>query len=58
MHFAAEMVSHQISMAPNNEFMKHKYRSPVATSGDTGGAVASAFDQCPEFKVVVLFPEG
>ena len=30
----------------------------VATSGDTGGAVASAFDQCPEFKVVVLFPEG
>ncbi|MEO0575281.1 MAG: threonine synthase [Pseudomonadota bacterium] len=30
----------------------------VATSGDTGGAVASAFDQRPGVRVVVLFPKG
>jgi len=30
----------------------------VATSGDTGGAVAAAFDQRPGIQVVVLFPDG
>lgn len=30
----------------------------VATSGDTGGAVAAAFHQRPGIRVVVLFPEG
>jgi threonine synthase len=30
----------------------------VATSGDTGGAVAAAFDERPGIRVVVLFPEG
>lgn len=30
----------------------------VATSGDTGGAVASAFHRRPGLNVVVLFPEG
>jgi len=30
----------------------------VATSGDTGGAVAAAFHRLPGFRVVVLFPEG
>lgn len=30
----------------------------VATSGDTGGAVASAFFKRPGFDVVILFPEG
>jgi threonine synthase len=30
----------------------------VATSGDTGGAVAAAFDARPGMRVVVLFPEG
>jgi threonine synthase len=30
----------------------------VATSGDTGGAVAAAFDSRPGMRVVVLFPEG
>ena len=30
----------------------------VATSGDTGGAVASAFHGRPGFRVVVLFPSG
>lgn len=30
----------------------------VATSGDTGGAVAAAFNGRPKTRVVVLFPEG
>jgi threonine synthase len=30
----------------------------VATSGDTGGAVAAAFDRRPGMRVVVLFPVG
>ncbi len=30
----------------------------VATSGDTGGAVAAAFDKRPGMNVVVLFPAG
>ncbi|MBS0364786.1 MAG: threonine synthase [Proteobacteria bacterium] len=30
----------------------------VATSGDTGGAVAAAFHRRPGFRVVVLFPRG
>ncbi len=30
----------------------------VATSGDTGSAVASAFHHRPGFKVVILYPQG
>jgi threonine synthase len=30
----------------------------VATSGDTGGAVAAAFHQRPGFRVVILYPRG
>jgi threonine synthase len=30
----------------------------VATSGDTGGAVAAAFAGRPEFEVVILYPKG
>lgn len=30
----------------------------VATSGDTGGAVAAAFNERPGIRVVVLFPHG
>jgi threonine synthase len=30
----------------------------VATSGDTGGAVAAAFHDRPGFEVVILFPDG
>jgi len=30
----------------------------VATSGDTGGAVAAAFDQRPGMRVVILYPKG
>ena len=37
---------------------KHPLTILVATSGDTGGAVAAAFDQRPGMRVVVLFPTG
>lgn len=30
----------------------------VATSGDTGGAVAAAFDERPGMRVVIAFPDG
>ena len=30
----------------------------VATSGDTGGAVASAFHQVPGTRVIILYPQG
>jgi threonine synthase len=30
----------------------------VATSGDTGGAVASAFHQVPRTRVIILYPQG
>jgi threonine synthase len=30
----------------------------VATSGDTGGAVAAAFHNLPGFEVAILYPEG
>jgi threonine synthase len=30
----------------------------VATSGDTGGAVASAFHKVPGTRVIILYPEG
>lgn len=37
---------------------KKKLTILVATSGDTGGAVAAAFHRRPEFNVVVLYPKG
>ncbi len=30
----------------------------VATSGDTGAAVAAAFHRQPDFRVVILYPDG
>ncbi len=30
----------------------------VATSGDTGAAVAAAFHRCPDVRVVILYPDG
>ena len=38
--------------------LEQKITILVATSGDTGGAVASAFYKTPNTKVVVLFPRG
>lgn len=36
----------------------HSTTIMVATSGDTGSAVASAFHQKPNIEVIVLFPKG
>src|SRR5690606_21666790 len=30
----------------------------VATSGDTGGAVAAGFFQAPDIEVIILYPSG
>jgi threonine synthase len=40
------------------ESEKQKLTIVVATSGDTGGAVASAFHRRPGVQVVILFPKG
>ena len=37
---------------------EHPLTILVATSGDTGGAVAAAFDKRPGVRVVVLYPDG
>ena len=37
---------------------EHPLTILVATSGDTGGAVAAAFNERPGMRVVVLFPNG
>ena len=36
----------------------HEHTVLVATSGDTGGAVAAAFYNKPGFRVVILYPDG
>jgi threonine synthase len=41
-----------------NEGQQHPLTILVATSGDTGGAVASAFDGKPNVQVIILYPEG
>jgi len=41
-----------------NNFSGQKRTVLVATSGDTGGAVAGAFFGKPNIKVIVLFPKG
>jgi len=55
--FLASTMSRIIQARPDAET-----RAPatvvVATSGDTGGAVAAAFHRQPGTRVVVLFPEG
>ena len=50
--FMAELISY---------FLKDEDRETtilVATSGDTGGAVASGFHDVPGIKVVILYPSG
>jgi threonine synthase len=50
--FMAQLMSH---------FNQNKYKDLiilVATSGDTGGAVASGFYKVPGIKVVILYPSG
>lgn len=50
----ARFMAAALSRMPSNEMRTVL----VATSGDTGGAVAGAFHGRPGFEVVVLFPAG
>lgn len=56
--FGARFLASSMSTILKRANRSNVYTILVATSGDTGGAVASAFYQRPEFRVVVLFPEG
>ncbi|MEO5968612.1 MAG: threonine synthase, partial [Bdellovibrionia bacterium] len=52
--FGARFLSECITRIPN----LHPGLVLVATSGDTGGAVAAAFFQKPEIQVVILYPKN
>ena len=52
--FGARFLAECLSVVPCNRPLTMM----VATSGDTGSAVAAAFHQKPNIKVIVLFPEG
>jgi threonine synthase len=52
--FGAQFLASFLSLIPAN----NTRTVLVATSGDTGGAVASAFFGRPGFDVVILYPEG
>jgi len=56
--FGARFLASSMSTILKKGNRSDLYTILVATSGDTGGAVASAFYQRPEFRVAVLFPEG
>lgn len=53
--FAARMLARMMEYFAKEE--KRKITVLVATSGDTGGAVANAFYNLENIRVVVLFPE-
>ena len=50
-YLAASLAGLRASDAPTTTIL-------VATSGDTGAAVASAFHRRPGFEVVILYPDG
>jgi threonine synthase len=55
--FLAACVS-RLNRVPAGDRAKPVLTILVATSGDTGGAVAAAFDGRPGVRVVVLYPDG
>jgi threonine synthase len=54
--FGARFMAHLMSYFNRGE--KQDLNILVATSGDTGGAVASGFYNIPGIKVVILYPSG
>jgi threonine synthase len=54
--FGARFLAASMARIPRAD--KRPLRILVATSGDTGGAVAAAFHRRPGIEVVVLFPKG
>jgi threonine synthase len=51
-------LSQQFHQQFHQQFSLQKQTVLVATSGDTGSAVAAAFDKKPHIKVIVLYPKG
>ena len=47
-----------VAIIDKGEFAQPPVTVIVATSGDTGGAVAAAFHRKPGTRVIVLFPDG
>ncbi|MDH3978293.1 MAG: threonine synthase, partial [Gammaproteobacteria bacterium] len=52
------LASTMVAIIDKGEFAKPPVTVMVATSGDTGGAVAAAYHRKPGTKVIVLFPDG
>ncbi len=55
--FGARFLSESLSVISQRSTLKHR-SILVATSGDTGGAVAAAFWRKRNFRVILLYPEG
>ena len=56
--FGARFLAECLSREVNEQGRQRERVVLVATSGDTGGAVASAFFKRPQFKVCILYPKG
>jgi len=52
------LASTMVSIIAKGEYAQPPVTVIVATSGDTGGAVAAAFHRKPGTRVIVLFPDG
>jgi threonine synthase len=52
------LAANMVAILDGAEYAEAPVTIVVATSGDTGGAVAAAFHRKPGTRVVVLFPEG
>jgi len=52
------LAANMVAILADGEFAQAPITILVATSGDTGGAVAAAFHRKPGTRVVVLFPDG
>ena len=52
------LAASMVAIIDKGEYARPPVTVLVATSGDTGGAVAAAFHRKPGTRVVVLFPDG
>ena len=52
------LAANMVAILEKGEYAEAPVTIVVATSGDTGGAVAAAYHRKPGTRVVVLFPEG
>jgi len=52
------LAANMVAILTDGRYAKPPVTIVVATSGDTGGAVAAAYHRQPGTRVVVLFPDG